>query len=272
MECTIETAVMATEQPENTEQIPEGAILDPAFEEAQRQVEAEAQQAALLAEASELLSPEAIADLGDPKAIKVALAEARRIREQVAAQFVSAPVAEQAPDAALEGQGSGEDIAVPPEDEQVDPAAWKAVQALNARFKALEASKKAASVNEMDFMFAQAAQMLPAEIGKGPTSQLPMNSVARATRMRVVANAARIQNEARTANTAVPSDQEAFDMALRSVCGKQVAEIEMAAKAKAAKERMESISSRPGGARRFLPDGPEKALAALEQARRLRGT
>lgn len=255
---------------ENNEQIPEGAILDPAFEEAQRQVEAEAQQAALLAEASEVLSPEAIAELGDPKAIKVAMNEARRIRDHVASQFISAPVAAEAPDAAREGQGSGDDIAIPPEDEQVDPAAWKAVQALNAKFKAVEAAKKAESVNEMDFMFAQAAQMLPNEIGKGPTSQLPMNSVVRATRMRVVANAQRIQSEARAAKTAVPSDQEAFDMALRSVCGKQVAEIEMARKADAARARAEQISARPGGARRFLPDGPEKAVAALEAARRAR--
>jgi len=247
---------------------PDDSVVAPEYAAEVARLEAEEAHNALVSEASEFLTTEDIEALKTPEQIKTAMGIARRIRASTEAEFISpAPVGVDAgPEA---GQGSeGDEIEIPPEEDQVDPAAWKAVKALSERLKAQKPA--AQSVNSHDFLFAGTAADIP-ELGKGPTDALPVNSKSRALRTRIVAEAARIQEESRKAGTAVPGFEESYRLALRSVCGSQVQAIEQDRKAKAAAEREKMLSSRPGAQRRIIPFGPERAQMALEARRKARG-
>lgn len=248
---------------------PDDSVVAPEFVAEQERMAAEEAHSALISEASEFLSTDDIEALKTPEQIKTAIGIARRVRAATEAEFIPAPDVDA--DAAREGQGSdGDEIEIPPEDDQVDPAAWKAVKALNDRIKALKAEVPSKSVNTHDFLFAGTVKDIP-DLGKGPTDALPTNSKSRQLRTRIVAEAGRIQDEARKGGTAVPGFEESYRLALRSVCGAKVQEIEQNAKAAAAKAREEQLASRPGAQRRIVPFGPERAKMALDAQRRARG-
>lgn len=243
-------------------------IVDPAYEKAVSEYEAEERERSIRAEAAEFMSEDEIKALPSAEAIQAATAAARRARDRARAEFVSpAPSADAAP---TEERGSPEDdIEIPPETDQVDPGAWKAVKALKERLARMEKSAPRAEpkVGSHDWLFARAVADVP-EIGDGPTESLPRNSAAFALRERVVREAERVRAEAGQAGKAVPSAEDAFASALRIVCGSQVAEAENRRKVAAAAAREAAIRSRPGGERRVLPPGKDRAIAAILASRK----
>lgn len=258
---------MATEQ--EAQATSEGEIVAPAWQAAEESVAAEEARAALIQEAKSYLSDEEIASLKDDGAIRLAAEAAKRAAEKARSQFVVTPAAPAA-DAAPTGAQGLDEIVIPPEQDQVDPAAWKAVEALKKQIAGLTKEPAVPAASQMDWLFAGASKDVP-EIGEGPTALLPRNHVAAQVRQKVVQEVERIQSEARQAGKPVPSLQEAFDAGLRSVCGGSVAAAENRRKVAQAAAREAAIQQRAGGVQRVLPHGKERAILALEQHRRKAG-